>query len=597
MKTFQRNHINVNTCLLRLFAAGLLITMACLPFQHARAAVTRLYVKPLGAGTETCQSWANACTLQHALSLPGTGYEVWVFEGTYKPTTDGNRSATFQLKNGMALYGGFDGDEVIRSDADWERDQSILSGDIGKPEDNSDNSYHVVNGSNTDATAVLDGFWITKGNADVGDFPDYLGGGMITMIGNPTLRRLTFTRNSAQYGGGMYNSDASRPDMGNITFHQNSANNGGGMYNYNAYPLMDYVIFDSNSATSLGGGMVNDNCITPTSQINLNGVTFIGNSAPSGGGMRNSDCNPLIQSSTFINNHAFSSAGGSGGGGMENRHSSPRLKNVTFSSNTAQSTGGGMYNWAFEPQTSDPWLTNVTFYGNTAPTGNSISNDRSHMVVENSILWGNTGPGDTQIYSINSIPVVAYSDVEGGWAGGGNIDADPLLGSLGTHQGTTQVYPLLPGSPAIDTGYSNNGICPPTDQRGIARIQGNQCDMGAYEARAFTLTSLSGDHQWAYTLATFNNPLVITVTGVDDDPVDGGIIYFSLPMSGPSATPASASAVIASGQASMTFTANVIDGSYHIFFHTAGSSTHVDFHLSNVLDPTLDFLYLPLILR
>jgi hypothetical protein len=593
MKTFRMNHFNVKARLLRLFAAGLLITLACLPFQHARAAAMRLYVKPDGSGAKTCLDWVNACTLLHALSLtvPVSGYEVWVFKGIYKPTDDGNRSATFQLKNKMALYGGFDGDEVSRSDANWKIDQSTLSGDIGIEGDITDNSYHVVTGNNTDATAALDGFWITGGNANTGS--DYMGGGMFNSVGNPTLMRLYFSQNNATYGGGMYNSGGSRPDMGDITFYQNSANGGGGMYNFNAYPQMNYVIFDSNNASTAGGGMQNEYCVTPAYHIDLTGVTFSGNSAISGGGMRNSDCNPIIQSSIFINNHAFAG----GGGGMENYHSSPTLKNVTFTGNTAMTTGGGMYNRAVEPQTSDPWLYNVTFYGNAAPTGNSISNNRSNMVVENSILWGNTGPGDTQIYSINSIPVVGYSDVEGGWAGEGNINADPLLGSLGTYQGNTQVYPLLPGSPAIDTGYSNNGLCPSTDQRGIGRPQGNQCDMGAYEARPFTLASLSGDHQWAYTLAQFNHPLVITVTGVDDDPVEGGKIYFSLPVSGPGAAPASASATITGGQASMTFTANVISGSYHIFFHTTGGGNTVDFHLSNVLNPALEILYLPLILR
>jgi hypothetical protein len=52
--------------------------------------------------------------------------------------------------------------------------------------------------------------------------------------------------------------------------------------------------------------------------------------------------------------------------------------------------------------------------------------------------------------------------------------ADPMLGPL-----TGGVYPLLAGSPAIDTG-TNTG-CPPTDELGTARPQGAACDIGAFE--------------------------------------------------------------------------------------------------------------------
>jgi hypothetical protein len=38
---------------------------------------------------------------------------------------------------------------------------------------------------------------------------------------------------------------------------------------------------------------------------------------------------------------------------------------------------------------------------------------------------------------------------------------------------------LLPGSPAIDAG--DDSVCPPTDQRGVARPQGLACDIGAFE--------------------------------------------------------------------------------------------------------------------
>lgn len=56
-------------------------------------------------------------------------------------------------------------------------------------------------------------------------------------------------------------------------------------------------------------------------------------------------------------------------------------------------------------------------------------------------------------------------------------NVNPLLGSLALHGGTTQVYDLLSGSPAIDAASQ----CPAVDQRGVARPQGAGCDSGPYE--------------------------------------------------------------------------------------------------------------------
>ena len=56
-------------------------------------------------------------------------------------------------------------------------------------------------------------------------------------------------------------------------------------------------------------------------------------------------------------------------------------------------------------------------------------------------------------------------------------NVNPLLGTLALHGGTTQVYDLLAGSPAIDAASQ----CPAVDQRGVARPQGAACDSGPYE--------------------------------------------------------------------------------------------------------------------
>jgi len=97
--------------------------------------------------------------------------QIWVAEGTYKPTDindTGARLISFELLDDVAVYGGFPtggGTWFERNPATY---QTILSGDIGTPNDLSDNSYHVVKCQDVN-NAILDGFTIKAGNAD---FPE-----------------------------------------------------------------------------------------------------------------------------------------------------------------------------------------------------------------------------------------------------------------------------------------------------------------------------------------------------------------------------------------------------------------------------------------
>ncbi|MBN1163836.1 MAG: T9SS type A sorting domain-containing protein, partial [Candidatus Krumholzibacteriota bacterium] len=172
---------------------------------------------------------------------------------------------TFQLVDGIAIYGGFSGTETVLEERDWNTNVTILSGDIGVMGGDTDNSFHVTTGNGNDATAVLDGFTVTKGRAD-DVYPHNLGGGMINNDGgNPTLTNLIFTENYASTaGGGMVNRSYSSPTLTNVIFWENTAFGvGGAMYNYdNSNPILVNVTLSGNLADG-GGGMMN-NSSSPT---------------------------------------------------------------------------------------------------------------------------------------------------------------------------------------------------------------------------------------------------------------------------------------------------------------------------------------------
>ena len=182
----------------------IIFILSVTPFQAARAAGVR-YAKPIASGTGTCLSWATACTLQTALNGAASGEEIWVAAGTHTPTTGTDRTATFQLKGGVAVYGGFVGIETARDQRNPVTHLTTLDGGIGAA-GHSDDSYHVVTGA---TGATLDGFTITDGEANSASAPNDSGGGMYNDSSSPTLTNVIFDDNWADTsGGGMYNTSA-----------------------------------------------------------------------------------------------------------------------------------------------------------------------------------------------------------------------------------------------------------------------------------------------------------------------------------------------------------------------------------------------------
>src|SRR5271157_4844982 len=187
-----------------------------------RTMLSTWYVNSLAMGSNNGQSWANAYTdLQAALTSTQlhSGDQIWVAQGTYHPTSGTDRTISFALKDGVQVYGGFAGTETNLNQRDWVHNVTTLSGDIGQPNVNSDNSYHVVTATNLTSAAVLDGFTITGGNGSSYN----TGGGLYASSSSLTLTNLIFSGNSAFLGGGMYNYSSSSPTLTNVTFSSNSA--------------------------------------------------------------------------------------------------------------------------------------------------------------------------------------------------------------------------------------------------------------------------------------------------------------------------------------------------------------------------------------
>ncbi len=383
-----------------LIAVLILLCHSVVFFSHpAQAAGTTHYVNQAATGTG-CSSWADACPdLQTALGKATSGDEIWVAAGVYMPgTAPGD---TFQLKSGVGIYGGFAGTETTRTQRSWEGYVTTLSGDL-----DSGNSAHIVTGSDTDDTAILDGFTITKGRAKSDTISPH-GSGVYIKEGSPTLNNIIFIDNKAEYGtashgGAVYCTDTGSPSLTNIVFEANkSVNRGGGMYSKDGcYPTLTNVTFIQNKAQWEGGGMFNQK-----NTAILNNVTFIENELYTsenafGAGLANSSSNVTLNNVAFIGNLALTSANASGGGMYTERHpieeapwfdgepSNITLNNVSFINNQAKSRGGGM-----TTKNSAATMTGVIFKGNKIALdghGGAMMNDKTtDVTIQNGIFIGN----------------------------------------------------------------------------------------------------------------------------------------------------------------------------------------------------------------
>jgi parallel beta-helix repeat protein len=407
-------------------------------------------------------------SIQEAIVVAINGNEIEVSPGTY------NEAINF---NGKAIH--------LYSTA-GPNDTTI---------DGTGNNHVVQCRNGEGANTIFEGFTITGGYAN-GGWPDNNGGGMFNAGSSPTVTNCIFTGNRGHIdGGGMYNRVGSNPTVTNCIFKGNTAINGSGMLNIaSSSPTLADCTFISNTANLDGGGMYNYDNSSPT----ITNCKFSGNNAATnGGGMWNgSGSNPSVTNCRFSGNEA-----GSYGGGMYNDVSLPKLTNCIFNHNEAvQASGGGIANY----NSSDSTVTNCTFSGNKTigGGGGGIRNWDSSPTVTNCILWDNE---PDEISSAGaSAPAVNYSDIQGGWGGAGNINAEPCFVDPNNPDPNLQNLRLKPDSPCIDAG-DTTVVTGPLDSDGNPRviddphtpntglsISGslNMVDMGVYE---FQPCRIAGD--------------------------------------------------------------------------------------------------------
>lgn len=471
-------------------------------------------------GNNDGSSWTDAYKyLQDALSDANTsGKDIWVAAGSYKPDVNtsnapgsGDREATFQLSDGLTIYGGFPPGGGTWEDRDPNIYNTILTGDldgndVGEPNHPSrgENSYHVVTGADN---ATIDGFTITGGNANASD-PYNKGAGLfLPEVTNMVVVNNNITANIAgansletYYGGGIHLDSPSPLSIApniirNCTITDNHLEAGVSGFGSGIAllppmsPSNAWSVFMNNkiSGNSSGGGPCYGGGIAirsnSSSQVVIKDNNISDNDANYGGGIYHEDegsisSPPLIINNNFISNN-FADYGGGVYSGVHLAISDIRLINCILRGNEAYYDGGG----AFAEPNVNLAATNCVFSENSTTTGDGggfyadsnatftatnctiVSNSAAnlggggrHLIgspFNNCIFWQNidsTGSGESAQIS-GTGTMVSHSCIQG-WTGGGpgNISTDPFLADI-----PDQVR-LLSISPCIDAG--DNSLVP-----------------------------------------------------------------------------------------------------------------------------------------
>lgn len=412
-------------------------------------------------------SWENAITLTEALSQAKAGDEIWVkgYEDItghiYKAPEGG-----FVLPSGVAMYGGFAGDETIKNDLPTGRHkyqmkyQTALVGDIGTndkasqqliiyPENTTrtDNAIHVLtlqmgvtqdNTNDGNKPTIVSGFLIAAGNAKGENTSANGRGGGIYVVNKSNdnnagsryfrISQCNFANNYGMRGGAIY--------VDNSCTNQQSA--------ISYCSIFNNVAGKRGSSDNEGGGMWIDGTAT-IYNCNINNNT--------NGGIRLSSTSKIVNCSVIANTVSavdLTTAGASGSDG-----------------------GGAVYNTVLWHCTTlckndtRPVFKSCAF-SEVEPAGGKDANGNVHISIQN--------------HTTKPAPWFVQSVVNLGYDFSFSSNLKQLINTSFRFEETSALYG------AGDLQYYQNYIeksnleaTGSTDVRGKKRYESSSIDIGAYE--------------------------------------------------------------------------------------------------------------------
>lgn len=487
-------------------------------------------------------SWATAFNdLQDALAAGAD--TIWVAEGIYHPVgPNGDRAATFSLRNRLHIYGGFAGNETSLDQRDPAMHPTILSGDLNDDDGDqvlgpwanmSENSYHVVTAAGITQRAHIDGCTIKRGWSWQSSGNNSSGAGMFIDSSAVTVANCTFEGSLAHNGAGLL---ALKSDLTvtNCRFDGNYAlgGRGGGMYVDGdwqnpgvLYPAtVRECVFINNIAEVNGSGVGDAGALWCSFDVPMaiEQCTFENNQArwrfASGSSAANAGAVLIFGAGSTIDRCIFRGNRAHVAGALWVGRDTT-ITNCLFAKNEAFRVSSGAFDYggyagAIFAAGGHAEIVNSTFHVNTARSvGGVMQGLIGTATIANSVLWSNTSTEEEATLldmQLGGDVALRFSCIRGLFVPipgedppdpanfPGCIDIDPIvvdpLGSDGIAGTSDDDLRLSNVSPCIDAG--SNSLIPAgigTDLNGNDRVVDDPAtpdtgsgtppivDMGAYE--------------------------------------------------------------------------------------------------------------------
>ena len=450
--------------------------------------------------------------------MADSGDQIWVAEGTYRPSADtSDVMASFQLGDGVEVYGGFAGTETSLAERDFKLHVTVLSGDLAGDDDpaafkagqkTQDNVGHVVIAKGVGPTSLLDGVTITGGIGRVleGACDPHVGGGLAILDGSPTVRNCSLSFNQSDYGGGCYVGGDGSPMLLQCEFIGNfsKANGFSALWIcHSSMITLEGCRFEANGVNNSGGalGLFTSNVVIRRCEFTNNTSNWAGAAVDALG-----DSQILIEDSRFFGNRAQIGAALHADSASFQLDNDIVVKNSVFSGNESLGSYGG----AIWINTSTVTIENCTIVNNRSyftslGAGIAVEGLSPDVLVKNTIVWGNSADRDlgesSQIWDgMEFFDLhVEHSCVQGLgpiYDGNGNIGTDPLLvdsvGEDGVAGTGDDDVTLSRASPCVDAADPMSNIRGTDLVGGPRLIDGNLdglmvADMGATEYSSIRL--------------------------------------------------------------------------------------------------------------
>lgn len=427
--------------------------------ETARSDERVIYVDAAGTGADGGSSWTDAYDdLQEALAdaKEAPPAVIRVAQGTYRPGPSmGPRLAswqtTFRLHDHIALEGGYAG--VLWPDPrarDVERYPTILSGDLagndtpGEGWDvaaRRDNCWHVITGIGINGTAAIDGLTVV-GAVRAGiridgatscirrcRFVDNTTSGVDIRDANCILTECAFERNGPPASGNAFRSFGGNAVLTDCVFIENE---GAGVDGTGTLHVLR-CSFVGNGGSCAGIRSLYDlvareccfrrnkgTAIFSAGNARVTRCAFVENSSYRSPGAVEASGSLILEGCEFTGN----SCGGLPAGAVAIRGDLLKADNCVFAGNSGGDGCGAIFTYA----TVVVRLSNCTFIGNRG-RANAIGHPfltPSLIELTDCVVWD--GPDlFTVLAAYPPRIAVSHSNVQGGYAGQGNIDIDPLF--------------------------------------------------------------------------------------------------------------------------------------------------------------------------